>query len=134
MKTTIAGILTVVGCCLLAGGVLTFLVTWYRMSDWRRADGSIVGEKTSLGMDKGRTRTYYAPVIAFECAETGRTHTFEDGVHTNVRPAVGARVPVLYNPLNPDKATVAGWRPYFVPMIVFFGGAILLAFGRFGLG
>jgi len=133
MKTTIAGILTVLGCGLLAGGVLTFLVTWYRMSDWRRADGSIVGERTSLGTDKGKTRTYYAPVITFKCAETGKIHTFEDGVHTNVRPTVGDRVSVLYDPLNPDKATVAGWRPYFVSMIVFFGGAILLAFGRYGL-
>lgn len=117
----------------MIAGVLTFLVTWFRLSQWRRVDGVVVGEKTSLGTDKGRTKTYYAPVVRFTCIETGKPHTFEEGVQTNIRPTEGSRVQVLYDPLNPAKATVAGWRPYFVAMIVFLGGAGLAAFGRFGL-
>ena len=132
-EMTIGRVLTVVGCCVAIAGVLTFLVTWIRLSQWRRVDGVVVGEKTSLGTDKGRTKTYYAPVVRFTCLETGKPHTFEESVQSNIRPTLGARVQVLYNPLNPEKATVAGWRPYLVATIVFFGGVGVAAFGRFGL-
>lgn len=130
---TLGRILTVVGCCVMIGGVVTFLVTWSRLSHWRRADGVIVDIKTSLGTDKGKTKTYYAPVVRFTAPETGKPHTFTDNIQTNTRPTEGSRVQVLYNPQNPDKATLAGWRAYFVAIIVFAIGTGLTAFGRFGL-
>ena len=97
-----------------------------RQRGWVRTQGTVASITRQSRYDTEGDRVMYAPVVRFHAGGRGDV-TFQDDIWSDgPSHAVGERVPVLYDPGDPNRATLAGWRPYF--------GTLLLAFATFVMG
>jgi hypothetical protein len=104
-----------------------------RQASWTRTQGTVASISRELQLDDdNHTVPYYAPVVRFR-ARNGDEVTFQDAVWTGgPRHAVGERVPVLYDPVDPQQATLAGWRPYFTTLVLAFATFVMAMIGVIG--
>jgi Protein of unknown function (DUF3592) len=73
----------------------------------------------------------FSPVVVYADAN-GVRHRYISGVSS--KPAgyrIGESVEIYYDPKNPDDASIAGWREYFLSLIT---GVLGLIFSLVGLG
>lgn len=119
----------VVGAVLVLGAIVGFVRQRAKFASWTRAEGAVVGHRARQSRRKNRVATYYHPLIRF--VASGREHTFESPVSTpEPRRAQGSRVPVLFDPSNPESACIDEAREkYFVVMLL---GAIGVVFSGVG--
>jgi hypothetical protein len=124
----------VVGGILAAVGVLILLIAGFLIVRTRRflarsvaTQGMVIAYARSSGSEGGST---YRPVVRFTLAD-GRVSQFADGLATNPPSyAVGAAVPVRYDPFDPEQARIdSRMRLWLVPSILVAVGALLLAIG-----
>jgi hypothetical protein len=104
-----------------------FVFTSYRLSRWRRTSGRILSITKEWQSDSEGMSLMHAPIVEFKTIEDERTISFQDSVWTSpgwLSP--GDAVIIYYDPAEPTRATIAGWRPYFVTMASTAGAIILL--------
>lgn len=90
----------------------------------RRAIGRVVENRSELDMENSRRVT---PVIEFVAGD-GQTRRLEGLWSTQEEYAVGAEVPVYYDPLHPEKAGIVG-QGRLGPILVLVLAASIALFG-----
>jgi hypothetical protein len=90
----------VVGGCMAVAGPVLFCIRARRFSSWVRTHGTVVGQVES-GNSEGIS---FKPKVAFETREGERiqfvSHVSGSGA------ASGRSVPVIYNPKDPNEASI----------------------------
>ena len=90
-----------IGICLLAGSGILYYKTQSFLGDSVLTEGIVINYENPSGDDE----TYYA-VIEFK-AENGDIIRFYDRYFNN--PAIGDKVKVVYNSMNPSQAKIHTW-------------------------
>lgn len=84
---------------------------------------------TTPGSSRGSTRPTRAEIVEFNTPD-GTRHEFRSKIGSSDPFAVGAAVPVRYNPADPTDATIDTWfRLWGFPLIFLAAGFIELAVG-----
>ena len=104
---------------LLLGAAITFVRQYLRYASWTSTHGTVVGYRVRQTKREGSRRTLYHPQIQFE--SNGRRWIHESPIGTGDRRfEEGARVAILFDPADPESASLNSIREkYFLPM--FFG-------------
>ena len=90
------------------------------------AEGRIVDY--SENRDINDDRTMYRAVVEFTV--DGETRRFSANTSSSVKPRLGRRVNVLYNPDNPDNARIKSWSAlWMLPTIFLAMGGVFLLLG-----
>lgn len=120
-----------VGAVLLLAALVGFVRKRATLARYHRTTGAVVGHRVRHTVRKGRRRTFHHPLVQFDAG--GRACVHESRVSTSQpRRELGAPVPVLYDPANPDEACIDEVsEKYFVVLLL---GAIGLVFSCVGVG
>jgi hypothetical protein len=108
--------------------LLSIAVTIYtsiKLSKWQRVEGAVI-ELVEVRDPEGGS---IAPVVRFTNREDFSTVTFQEGVSGPIQHKIGERVEVVYDPKRPSRASIAGWRPYFMALFFLFIACMLLGLG-----
>jgi hypothetical protein len=109
------------------------LWTARKLNSWHRTVGRVVEVKKEWQSDSDGSSLMHAPVVEFTTIEDNRTVSFQDSVWTSPGwHTPGDSVEVCYNPSNPTQATLAGWRPYAVPIFIVLASVFFLLFALIG--
>jgi hypothetical protein len=114
----VPGLFSIIGLGLLIASLFIFLNTRSFINSSARATGTVVAHVSvkSSGGD-----TTYAPVITFRTPD-GQTIEFKSQTSSSSRsPAVGQTVEVLYNPRNPQEASVNSFSSLWLLPIILSG-------------
>jgi hypothetical protein len=114
-----------IGVLLLAGGIFWAVQVNNFLASAQTTPGEIVEIRSHLDREGDRM---YQPVLRFRLE--GREYRVVDPVSTSWQPEVGARVDVLVDPSNPEKAALASfWRQWLGPIIVLSIGSLFTLVG-----
>jgi hypothetical protein len=130
--TRVIGLAAIAAGLLLAIGALAVLAdgwSWYGRS--ASASGTVVahdggGVSVRVGGGSRSQRASYAEVVSFTDA-SGALHEFKSRIATSDPFAVGASVPVRYDPGNPADATIDTWFRLWGFPLIFVGAGVLMA-------
>lgn len=122
-------VFVVAGAALVLGGIASFARQRLRFARWTATRGTIVGHRVRRTVRKGRSRTFYHPVVRFEAG--GREWTHESSLSTSERRREeGSSVMMLYDPSDPGSACIDDVREkYFIAMFLGAIGAVFTAVG-----
>jgi hypothetical protein len=131
MPQLICGFFILIGSVFVAWGVSWFLQTALFMGRARPSTGVVVGEHRSTSVSlKGQSNyrevsSMGAPIVEFRDG-AGVTHRFRALASTQESFAVGERLPVLYDPLQPGRASIRSFDALWMRPILLmgFGGAM----------
>jgi len=131
MPQLICGFFILTGGLFVAWGVSWFLQTALFLGRARPSTGVVVGESVSTSVSlQGRSNyqkvsSMGAPVVEFRDG-TGATHRFRALASTQGSFAVGERLTVLYDPLEPGRASIRSFDALWMRpiLLVGFGGAM----------
>jgi hypothetical protein len=103
--STCVTILTMLSLAACAVAVVIFFVKRARFRRWHRATGRVLEHVLRSTGKPGRLDRKYAPRVSYEVAGGG-TCEFISSLATNVPPAVGQQVGVIYDPERPGRAVL----------------------------
>lgn len=99
------------------------------ISSGQRPASGVAPRGTSGGMSGGSRRSTRAEVVEFNTPD-GTRHEFRSRIGSSDPFAVGATVPVRYNPADPTDATIDTWfRLWGFPLIFLGAGLIEIVVG-----
>ncbi len=115
-------------------GVILLAVTWSQISNSRdrlargqTAIGNVIGYDDEYDYDEGATAFY--PVVRFSLAQGGPS-TFTSSVGGMKTYDIGDEVEVLYDPANPETATIKSFKElYLAAILTGLLGAVFFGFG-----
>ncbi len=114
-----------------AGAVLAVVCVLFVVldNDFRGKAVPADGQVIAVTSKHNRKHHTYAPVVRFSTAD-GRTVEFTNRVYRSDKPTVGARIPVLYDPADPQDARVDDMAGRLVGPVITGGlGTIFLLLG-----
>jgi hypothetical protein len=97
-------------------GVYAGYISWKLQTNGEKTEGTVV--RLNEQNDSDGNCCTYVPVVEFEA--DGRTYSFEGGTASDP-PAyeTGERVPVLYDPADPETAQIDKWSErWLFPMLI----------------
>ncbi|MDE6677154.1 MAG: DUF3592 domain-containing protein [Clostridia bacterium] len=103
-QTVINVLLTVLflalGIGLIVGGTFLKKSTDEKLAVWERVEGIV----TDYAVSKDDDEVMYREIISYTVG--GNTYTIKSSSSSNIRPSIGAKREVAYNPFNPDDAII----------------------------
>lgn len=103
-QTVINVLLTVlflaIGIGLIVGGTFLKKSTDEKLAVWEKTTGIV----TDYAVSKDDDEVMYREIISYTVDE--KTYTIKSSSSSNIRPSMGAKREVAYNPFNPDEAII----------------------------
>lgn len=124
---------TLLGFCMLAGGLYVSYNTYTFISVAKSGTGMLVDYKENY--DSSKNSRTYCPVFTFTHPATGRSERLTDKLcSSNRKYNIGENIPVLYSSTNNLEVQIdSGWMNYFGGGILFILGAAFSFFGLRGI-
>lgn len=112
----LAGLINLFFMAFCLWGVYAGYISWKLQTNGEKVEGTVV--RLNEQSDSEGDCCTYVPVVEFEAG--GRTYSFEGGTASDP-PAyeTGERVPVLYDPADPETAQIDKWSErWLFPMLI----------------
>jgi hypothetical protein len=107
-----------VGVLLLVGAFVDVVRGRARRARWTRVEGVVVGYRTRHHRRDGRLRKMHHPIVEYAVGDRRLRH--ESSVSTSTpRHEIGAALPILFDPAQPDEAIIDAFGvKYFVALVL----------------
>ena len=105
-----------IGIGLIVGGTILKKGTDEKLAAWKHVEGIV----TDYAVSKDDDEVMYCEIISYTV--DGNTYTIKSSSSSNIRPSIGAKREIAYNPLNPDDAIIVSDSKMGTTLMFIVGG------------
>ena len=98
-------VLIIISLLLAAYGAVLFFLKCARYRRWRHTNGTVVDLIRHESSDGDSVNVSFSPRVSFRTSD-GQTIEFVSRVSSFPAPALGARLPLLYDPTDPHETVI----------------------------